>query len=267
MDNYNCADVTAIIPYFKDSNTIYRAVTSIMNQTLLPKKVFIIDDCSNENNSILKKIEEEFSIIEVIYLTQNVGPGEARNKGIELADTKYIAFLDSDDTWAKHKIEKQLQYMEATNAFISSHESEIYGSIKKKREKTNKINIITPLKQLLKNRLATRAVMMKNPEKYRFKKGKRRAEDFLLWSQIILDGHKAIKINETLAYSYKEHYGENGLTANINKMYEGAIDAINTLRKEKKINNFTFLFLVILQTLKQVIRFIKLKLRKIKLRS
>ena len=40
--------------------------------------------------------------------------------------------------------------MEATNAFISSHESEIYGSIKEKRGKTNKINIITPLKQLLK---------------------------------------------------------------------------------------------------------------------
>lgn len=60
MDNYNCADVTAIIPYFKDSNTIYRAVTSIMNQTLLPKKVFIIDDCSNENNSILKKLKKNF---------------------------------------------------------------------------------------------------------------------------------------------------------------------------------------------------------------
>ena len=42
MDNYNCADVTAIIPYFKDSNTIYRAVTSIMNQTLLPKKYLLL---------------------------------------------------------------------------------------------------------------------------------------------------------------------------------------------------------------------------------
>lgn len=263
MNNKSSADVTVIIPYFKDSKTIQRAIDSVSNQTLLPKKIFIIDDFSNENNSPLKQIEEKNSLVKVFYSPKNGGPGEARNIGLDNATTKFVAFLDSDDAWTHDKLEVQIKVMEKTNAFISTHKTKIYNKKQKAVRNKKIVEIITPFKQLLRNRLATRAVVMLNTKDYRFKKGKRRAEDFLLWCQIILDGHKAIKINKTLAYSFKEHYGESGLTANINKMYEGSLDACNILREERRITYSTFLMLNFLQTFKHCIRYIKLKKRKL----
>lgn len=258
------ADVTAIVPYYRDNDTIKRAVQSILNQKILPKAIFVIDDFSNRvrDSEILSEIENLSDIIKVFYLPVNKGPGDARNKGLDEANTKYVAFLDSDDTWDSKKIETQLNYMEKYNAFISAHDSSIDHKKVIADKSNDDFSIITPRKQLLKNRLGTRTVMMRNIDKYRFESGKRHVEDFLLWTQIILDGHKAIKINECLAYSYKENYGESGLTSNLGKLYKGALDAFRTLLNEKKIHKSTYFFLVALSTLKHLYRLIKVGLRK-----
>ena len=58
------ADVSVVIPFYNNSNTIYRAIVSIFNQTLLPREIIIIDDCSskkesNNLNKILKEINQK----------------------------------------------------------------------------------------------------------------------------------------------------------------------------------------------------------------
>ena len=40
------ADVSVIVPFYNNINTLYRAITSIYNQTLLPKEIIVVDDCS-----------------------------------------------------------------------------------------------------------------------------------------------------------------------------------------------------------------------------
>lgn len=254
-------DVTAIIPYFRSADTIWRAVDSILNQTVLPREIIVVDDFSNteEDKAALEKLEQYNDLITVYFLDKNVGPGEARNKGLDEAKGKYIAFLDSDDVWTEEKLDRQVDLMEKTNAFITCHYSAIKGE---KERNSGEVTIISTTKQLLKNRLHTRSVMMKNTKDYRFEKGKRRVEDFLMWTQMIIDGKKAMYLDETLAHSFKEHYGASGMTANINKMYIDALRAFKSLKNEKRINVVTYIGLIIIQSLKQVFRHLKLFIKR-----
>ncbi|WP_436891277.1 glycosyltransferase family 2 protein [Mammaliicoccus sciuri] len=260
MEKY--LDISVVIPYYKSYKTILKAIKSITTQTILPREIIIIDDYSNteEDEKILNHISKNDNI-RVINLKKNVGPGSARNYGMNQAKGKYIAFLDSDDSWHKNKLEIQYKIMEETSAFISTHHTVIAGSIEKN---SGKVNNITISQQFIRNRFATRAVMLKNDEKYRFKEEKRYAEDFLLWTQILLDNKKAIYIDKTLAYSYKDDFGVGGLSGDLRKMYLGGIDAYKTLKDQKYINSITFLLLVGYQTIKYNIRLIRKSLKGLK---
>jgi glycosyltransferase involved in cell wall biosynthesis len=49
---------------------------------------------------------------DIIYIQQdNMGPAAARNKGIEMATGKYLAFIDCDDLWAPNKLQLQMELM------------------------------------------------------------------------------------------------------------------------------------------------------------
>ncbi len=112
------ANVSVIIPVYNSGKEAFRAVRFVLQQTLLPREVILVDDCSpnrEETRYWLSKIVENFSAyfnITVLYQKNNVGPGDARNAGWNIAKGKYIAFLDSDDIWHPQKIEIQYNFME-----------------------------------------------------------------------------------------------------------------------------------------------------------
>lgn len=258
--NKGMVDVSVIIPYFRSSDTINRAVDSVLSQTMLPREIIIIDDFSNteEDLDILKKLDS-IDLIKVIFNEVNRGAGETRNSGMKVAKSKYIAFLDSDDIWTREKLETQVRIMEQSHAYISGHHSSIYGSELRYNNKISKISIVN---QIFKNRFYTRTVMMLNTKNYNFEKNKRYGEDYLLWTQILLDKHKGIYFDKTLAHSFKENYGESGLTGNVNNMYKGALNSYKTLYKSAKISIFTYGCLVLFQSFKQMMRLIRLIGRK-----
>lgn len=93
-----------VIPLYNKQAYIRRAIYSAFDQigfTQQQCEIIIVDDgSSDESLAIVKKIQAENSSRKIIVHTQaNAGVSRARNKGVELANSKYIAFLDADDTY------------------------------------------------------------------------------------------------------------------------------------------------------------------------
>lgn len=105
--------VSVIMPTYNSGKHLARSIESVLAQTHSNLELLITDDCSNDST---QKILEEYARrdprVKVELLTENSGPGISRNKGIERAQGRYIAFCDSDDRWYPEKLEKQIRHME-----------------------------------------------------------------------------------------------------------------------------------------------------------
>lgn len=105
-----CELVSIITPCFNSELFIAQTIESVINQTYSNWEMVIIDDCSTDHSAdiILSYVEKDSRIR---YLKMPFPSGSAslpRNKGIELAKGRYIAFLDSDDMWYPRKLEMQI---------------------------------------------------------------------------------------------------------------------------------------------------------------
>lgn len=112
--------VSIVMPCYNAENFIKESINSVINQTYKNWELIIVDDCSIDNSSaIIKKFIKKDSRIKTIQLEKNSGAAISRNRGIEIANGKYIAFLDSDDIWFDIKLEKQISHMKKNNSLFS----------------------------------------------------------------------------------------------------------------------------------------------------
>ena len=98
--------VSVIMPCYNDGKYIKESIESIKRQTYTNWELIIIDDGSDDKETIdiLKSIEGEQ--IKVFH-TNHLRPAGARNYGISQANGKYILPVDSDDTIDETYMEKQ----------------------------------------------------------------------------------------------------------------------------------------------------------------
>lgn len=111
-----------VIPFFNRIELTRRAINSVFAQGYINYEILIINDGSTEDDSPLVELFSSRANVTYIKLQKNVGPGEARNVGIKSAKGRYIAFLDSDDTWEVDKLEIQIGQM-LENGWHFSHTS------------------------------------------------------------------------------------------------------------------------------------------------
>ena len=99
------ASISVIIPVYNREKRIKKAVESVLNQTLPPQEILVIDDGSSD--------EAGLSPYPITYIkTPHRGVSSARNTGISICKGDWIAFLDSDDTWHPTKLEEQWTYIQ-----------------------------------------------------------------------------------------------------------------------------------------------------------
>ncbi|MBU0942524.1 MAG: glycosyltransferase [Bacteroidetes bacterium] len=104
--------VSIVIPTFNSAPFIAEAIQSVQNQTYANWEIIVVDDGSTDGSvAIISEFQASDNRIQLYKLRVNSGTGIARNLGVEKAKGKYIAFLDSDDLWKPHKLEKQIQWM------------------------------------------------------------------------------------------------------------------------------------------------------------
>lgn len=101
-------DISVIIPGYNAGAWIRRAIESVLNQTVRPAEVIVVDDGSTDDTALLV---QDYGVLVRYIRQQNAGPSAARNLGASRAESEWIAFLDADDEWLRYKMERQLSVM------------------------------------------------------------------------------------------------------------------------------------------------------------
>lgn len=110
-------DVTIVIPTYKRPDRIMRAVQSAFHQTVSSKEIIVVDDNGKDTKEAKETMKELESFVRnhaIIYIQNdtNSGGSFSRNQGLEIAQGKYITFLDDDDEIDPDKLEKQVQKLD-----------------------------------------------------------------------------------------------------------------------------------------------------------
>lgn len=104
--------VSVVIPAFNAAAFVTQAVDSVLAQTWPHREILVINDGSTDNT--LDVLTAYGNAIRVIN-KPNGGLSSARNRGIEEASGRYVAFLDADDRWLPAKLSRQVAVLEQTD--------------------------------------------------------------------------------------------------------------------------------------------------------
>jgi succinoglycan biosynthesis protein ExoO len=95
--------VSVIIPAYRASAYIERAIRSALDQTLPPFEVIVVDDCSPDDTAqVVESISDER--VKLLSNEKNQGPSYSRNRAMAAATGDWVAVLDSDDWWESDRL-------------------------------------------------------------------------------------------------------------------------------------------------------------------
>lgn len=101
--------VSVIIPAYNNELHLREAIDSVLAQEYSPLEIIVVDDGSTDRTA---DIVASYGDRVILLRQENQGSAVARNTGIKHARGKYIAFLDADDVWWKHKLDYQVSALE-----------------------------------------------------------------------------------------------------------------------------------------------------------
>lgn len=193
--------ISIITPMHNASATIKDTIESVLAQTYENWEIIIVDDCSTDSSAII--VEEYCKKDERVryYLSkENVGACAARNKALELARGRYIAFLDSDDMWTVDKLEKQFEFMKNKDIAFSYTACDVIDERGKSTGQIRNVPKEVDYKTLLKGNCIPCLTVMIDREKVDYKgMPDVHHEDYAAWLDILKSGVTAYGINEVLA--------------------------------------------------------------------
>lgn len=234
--------VTAVVPCYRCTATVRRAVASIVGQLSRPAQIILVDDCSNDGTlDVLRDVQSTLgeNWVTVVALDENRGAGSARNAGWNAASGDYVAFLDADDAWHPRKLEIQYAFMRSRpDIALSGH---AHGWIAEGAPLDRPLadsgyRMISLAQLLLSNRFVTPSAMVRRDIAHRFLEGARHMEDHLLWLEIASSGLPVARLNETLAFVYKPPFGASGLSANLAAMEKAELGNYRVLKERGAIS-------------------------------
>ncbi|MEC8940782.1 MAG: glycosyltransferase [SAR324 cluster bacterium] len=98
--------VTVILPSWNRADWLKKSIDSVLEQTFRDFELIVVDDASTDST---QEILTSYSgKIRSITFSKNLGVSAARNAAVKNCDSEWIAFLDSDDFWHPHKLQKQI---------------------------------------------------------------------------------------------------------------------------------------------------------------
>lgn len=221
--------IGVLIPVYNAEATIAETLDSVLNQSVLPHEICIVDDGSTDKSGeIIREYahnDQEHKVVWKIIQQENAGLGAARNRGLSEISSDYVALLDSDDTWASEKLKHVSEYLSA-HPHIDLLYHPIWEwtgtgqSIRKRRD--GEIHGVEDI--WLHNPITPSAVVLRTGLDWTFEiePSIHGVEDALLWSRAIAEGRKLgrmpnvdtyYRVNHGMTKNWKEH--ENHVMAGV----------------------------------------------------
>lgn len=179
--------VSIITPSYNSAEYIGEMIESILAQTYTEWELLITDDCSSDDSAaIVESYAAKDPRIKLFRLANNSGAGVARNKSIEEAKGRYIAFCDSDDLWKPHKLEKQLEFMRKNRYEFVYCKSDVVDTAGKVIAINNRVRRVSYRSTIIVNFIGTSSAIYDTQRIGKiYMKDVRKRQDWLLWIDIL----------------------------------------------------------------------------------
>lgn len=113
--------VGVVIPTYERVEETLRAVKSVLAQSRPPAQVVVTDDGSSPASVERLSAGLAGTGVELVLAPRSGHPGRVRNAGLERLRTRWVAFLDSDDSWHVDKLERQLVLAQAGHVAVCTN--------------------------------------------------------------------------------------------------------------------------------------------------
>lgn len=228
-------NISVVIPTHKRPHLLKRAIQSVLEQSLLPLEIIVVDDAgSAESAETVKNFNSD--LIKYVHNADGRGASSSRNLGASFSNGDFIAFLDDDDEWLPLKLEKQVTLIEQLDLDACFSQIQIKYENTELCYPTKSSMPVDPLISILKENYigATISAVIKKSVFQKlggFDLEYKAREEYDLWIRIILNGFKVGIVEEPLAVSYRSLENRSRISANIDN-YITAIDRLNKKNKD-----------------------------------
>ncbi len=223
--------ITIVIPAFDRPDQLAGAIDSVQSQTVTDFELIVVDDASSLDSGDFPE--------DITWLKNetNLGPAASRNRGANAGRGKWIAFLDSDDTWFPGKLERQIAFHEAHPEIRISQCEEIW--IRNGKRVRKPTHLAQPAGEIFAECtrrccISPSAVMIERSlwdSCNGFDEFFRICEDYELWMRLAVTEEFGLIPGEDLVAKYGGHPDQ--LTANV----EHGIDRWRVLALQKQLND------------------------------
>lgn len=230
--------VSIIVPVYNVEKLIAETMDSVRAQTYSYWELLLVEDCSKDGSAgVIREYiaEKQDQRIRLIAQPSNQGAARARNRGVQEARGRYIAYLDADDLWLPEKLEAQLRFMEKKQAAFSFTGYEFADENGIGLGKVVKVPETLSYRQALSNTTIFTTTVMFDTEKIPrqlLEMPEIKSEDTALWWKVLRSGYTAWGLDENLA-----RYRRAGRTLSSNKL-EAIRRIWNLYRKEAGLGIF-----------------------------
>ena len=203
-------NISVVIPTYNRIELLKRSIDSVINQTIKPSEIIIVDDGSNDGTEAM--VKNKYDSLKLIT-QKNKGASAARNSGIKASSGEWICFLDSDDEWKNDKLEKQITAATNNSDYKFFHSNEIWiknGKRINQKKKHKKYGGDIFKKCLDMCRISPSSVLIEKnifEEIGFFNENLVVCEDYELWLRIC-DKYEVFFIDEPLIFKYGGHQGQ-----------------------------------------------------------
>lgn len=226
------AKISIIVPVYNTAKYLERCVDSIVAQTYTDWELLLIDDGSTDDSATI--CDEYAAKDERIRVShkENGGVSDTRNYGLDLAQGKYLMFLDSDDFWLRNDVLEMLigkaeeyDLDIVRGEYSAMHEDGSFawsrGISEKRKQYAERVlysgeffeygihgEFFLPLSMFKRSRIGN----------LRFEKGRVFLEDMLFYSTFLLQDLKCMYLPEIRFYGYRKNETSASNKANVKKL-------------------------------------------------